>query len=213
MSQFKEFLSRYPLETFDKGQMILLAGDAPRGVYIVESGLVKTYTISASGNECLMSIDGRETQFPLGFASGIIEKSNFYYEAYNRCRVRIVPRDDYNKYLRSDIDSLYARHLRMTIQLMSMFDRIRALEQPRASGKVARTLLYMASRVGSVFGAQSNSTNLKITQQEIANLLGLSRETASAELKNLELKKLIRYSRKNYTIYTQKIEEYVEDQE
>ena len=94
-----------------------------------------------------------------------------------------------------------------------MFDRIRALEQPRASGKVARTLLYMASRVGSVFGAQSNSTNLKITQQEIANLLGLSRETASAELKNLELKKLIRYSRKNYTIYTQKIEEYVEDQE
>lgn len=58
MSQFKEFLSRYPLETFDKGQMILLAGDAPRGVYIVESGLVKTYTISASGNECLMSIDG-----------------------------------------------------------------------------------------------------------------------------------------------------------
>lgn len=189
MSQFKEFLSRYPLETFDKGQMILLAGDAPRGVYIVESGLVKTYTISASGNECLMSIDGRETQFPLGFASGIIEKSNFYYEAYNRCRVRIVPRDDYNKYLRSDIDSLYARHLRMTIQLMPMFDRIRALEQPRASGKVARTLLYMASRFGSVFGAQSTSSHLKITQQEIANLLGLSRETASAELRNLELKK------------------------
>lgn len=213
MSQFKEFLSRYPLETFDKGQMILLAGDAPRGVYIVESGLVKTYTISASGNECLMSIDGRETQFPLGFASGIIEKSNFYYEAYNRCRVRIVPRDDYNKYLRSDIDSLYARHLRMTIQLMSMFDRIRALEQPRASGKVARTLLYMASRFGSVFGAQSTSSHLKITQQEIANLLGLSRETASAELRNLELKKLISHTRKNYTIYTQKIEEYVENQE
>lgn len=82
-----------------------------------------------------------------------------------------------------------------------------------SSGKVARTLLYMASRFGSVFGAQSTSSHLKITQQEIANLLGLSRETASAELRNLELKKLISHTRKNYTIYTQKIEEYVENQE
>lgn len=73
--------------------------------------------------------------------------------------------------------------------LLSILDRVRALEQPQASGKVARTLPYMANHVGALFGGKSAATRLNTTQQEIANLLGISRETTSTELKKLQLKK------------------------
>lgn len=213
MNDLKQFLSHYPLETFEKGRTILLAGDTPRGVYVVESGLVKTYTISQNGEELLIAIDGKDAQVPIGYATGVIDVSEYYYEAYNRCRIRVVPREDYSRHLRTNITSLYLRHVRMTVLLMSMFDRVRALEQPQASSKVARTLLYMSNHVGALFGNRSSVMKLKTTQQEIANLLGVSRETAGAEIKKLQVKKLLTYSRKNYTLYTQRIKEYLKDQD
>ena len=63
----------------------------------------------------------------------------------------------------------------------------------------------MASRVGALFGSKHGVTRISTTQQEIANLLGVSRETTSVELKKLQLKKLITYSRKNYVLYTKKL--------
>ena len=213
MESFKQFLSHYPLETFEKGQIILLGGDQPRGVYVVESGLVKTYVISPSGEEQLITIDGRDAQVPVGYAVGVIDKSEYYYEAYDRCRLRVVPREDYDRHLQTNIESLYVRHVRMAILLVSMFERVQTLEQPLAGSKVARTLLYMSNRVGSLFGANSSKIQVKTTQQEIANLLGISRETTNAELKKLELKKIITRSRKNYTLYTQKIKKYLGDRD
>lgn len=213
MNDFKQFLSHYPLETYEKGRTILLGGDTPRGVYIVESGLVKTYAISADGEEQLISIDGKEAQVPVGYALGLTDTSDYYYEAYNRCRLRIVPRDEYEHHLRTNVSSLYMRHVRLLILLMSTFDRIKALEQQEAGNKVAYTLLYMAGRVGVLLGRKRGEARIVTTQREIASLLGLSRETTNAELKRLQLKKLIRYSRKNYTLYTNKIEKYIEEQE
>jgi len=191
-----------------------LNDEVPRGVYVVESGLVKTYTISPNGAERMISIDGRDAQVPIGYAMGIIEKSQYFYEAYSRCRIRVVPRDDYNLHLRTNIESLYNRHLRMTTMLISVLGRVHALEQPHAGDKVARTLLYMADRAtGAMMGPQAEGTKLNTTQQEIANLLGLSRETTNVELKKLELKKLISHSRKNYVLYVQKIRNYIENKD
>lgn len=212
MESFKQFLSHYPLETFEKGQTILLGGDEPRGVYVIESGLVKTYLIADSGEEQLISLEGRDAQVPVGYAVGIIDRSEYYYEAHSRCRLRVVPRDDYDNHLRTNIQSLYARHVRMATVLLSMFERVQTLEQPKSSNKVARTLLYLSSRVGGLFGSSSAKTEVKTTQQEIANLLGISRETTNVELRKLELKRLISHSRKSYTLYVQKIRKYLNSQ-
>lgn len=206
----ERFLSEYPILIFEKGQMLLLKDEVPKVIYIIKSGFVKTYTINGSGEERLISIDASGEDIPIGFTVGLIEKSQYFYQAYTRCVVRCVPPADYLRHLVENNDSLIRRHVRITRLLLSNLMRIEALEQQKASDKVAFTLLYMADRLGGKFLANKAKLQLSITQQEIANALGLSRETAGIMLKKLELQKLIVYSRNSYVLYVEKLRKYLE---
>lgn len=136
-------------------------------------------------------------------------RCQYFYEAYTRCTVRVVPCEDYLKHLEENHVSLLNRHIRVTKILLTNLQHVEALEQSKASEKVARTLLYMAETLGSTFPNQT-IRKLSVTQQEIANALGLTRETAGIMLKKLELKKLLVHSRNTYVLYVEKLRKYVD---
>lgn len=204
---FEQFIASYPSLVFEKGQTVLLKGEVPKGTYIIESGIIKTYTINEAGEERIVSIDSKGEDIPIGFTAGLISKCQYFYEAYTRCTVRVVPCPDYLQHLQENQDSLYKRHVRLTKILLTNLKHIEALEQSKASEKVARTLLYMAETLGSTF-PNKTIRKLSITQQEIANALGLTRETAGIMLKKLELKKLLNHSRNTYVLYVEKLRKY-----
>lgn len=206
---FEQFIALHPATVFEKGQTILLKDEVPKGTYIIESGIIKTYTINATGEERIISIDTKGEDIPIGFTIGLIDRSQYFYEAYTRCTIRVVPCEDYLKHLAENSDSLYKRHVRITKILLTNLNRIEALEQSNASEKVARTLLYMADTLGSTF-PNKTIRKLSITQQEIANTLGLTRETAGIVLKKLELKQLLQHSRNTYVLYIEKLRKYID---
>lgn len=211
MDTFRQFLSKYPCQTYKKGETILLKGDEPRHLYIIESGLVKIYTITTKGDERLVSIERKGEDFPIGYAFDLIEKSQYFHEAFTRCTVRLVPRDQYVAHLRANPDSMYERQVRTTILLLSTLSRVHALEQPNAGDKVAYTLLYMADHLGVMLRPYNSRLKISVTQQEIADSLGLTRETTSIELRKLEMKKLIDHSRKTYVLHMERLQKYLED--
>lgn len=123
--------------------------------------------------------------------------------------LRIVPKDEYLQHLISTPESLIRRHLRITKILLTNLRHIEALEQSKAADKVAMTLLYLAEAIGSTFPNRAIQ-KLTITQQEIANSLGLTRETAGHVLKNLEVNKLLAKSRNTYILYIEKLKKHVD---
>lgn len=211
MDAFRQFLSKYPCQTYKKGETILLKGDEPKHLYIIESGLVKTYTITAKGDERLVSIDRRGEDFPVGYALHLIDKSQYFYEAFTRCTIRLVPREQYLAHLHSNVESMYKRQVNMTMLLLSTLSRVHALEQSNASDKIAYTLLYMADQLGVILRPYTTRLKISVTQQEIADSLGLTRETASIELRKLEMMKLIAHSRKNYVLHTERLKKYLDE--
>ncbi len=208
-TSFDRFLINYPSLTFEKGQTVLLKDEVPKGTYIIESGIIKTYTITSNGEERIISIDSKGEDIPIGFTIGLIDKSQYFYEAYSKCVVRVVPCEDYLKHLAQDPESLFRRHIRITKILLANLSRIEALEQSKASDKVALTLLYFADTLGSAF-PNKKVKMISITQQEIANSLGLTRETAGQVLKRLELKKLLQKSRNTYILYVERLRNHIE---
>lgn len=210
MDTFEQFIAAYPSEAFRKGQMLLLRGVVPKAIYVIESGFVKTYTITPSGDERLISIDSKGEDLPVGYALGLINRTEYFYEAYTACVIRFIPREEYVKYLHLNVENLYRRHVRLSILLLSTLLRVNALEQSRAGDKIASTLVYMADQVGVRLRPHKTHFKISVTQQEIANLLGLTRETAGIELKKLELKKLISYSRKSYVLYMERLRHYLD---
>ncbi|HEU4830948.1 MAG TPA: Crp/Fnr family transcriptional regulator [Candidatus Saccharimonadales bacterium] len=213
MTTFEEFITHYPSEVFEKGQTLLLRGDVPRAVHVIESGGVKSYTITGGGDERLVALNIKGEDLPVGFALGLVEESYYFYEAYTRCVIRLVPRKDYLEYLKSDVENMYRRHIHLATMLLATLSRVNALEQSRASDKIAFTLLYMAEQIGVKLRPQKTNLMLSVTQQEIANSLGLTRETTGIELKKLELKRLITHSRKSYVLYTERLRRYLDDRE
>lgn len=211
MDTFKEFLAKYPSKTFEKGETILLRGDVPEALHVVESGFVKTYSIANNGDERLVSVDSKNEDFPVGYAFGLVQKCEYFYEGFTKCVIRMVPREDFLKYLQLDPENMYQRHIRVTILLLSTMSRVNALEQSRASDKVAHTLLYMANQFGVILRPYRTRLKISVTQQEIADSLGLTRETTSLELKKLEMLKLITHSRKSYILYVKRLKKYLEE--
>lgn len=210
MSSFRQFISNHPSKVFKKGEIILLKDDTPKDMHVIESGLVKVYTITDNGDERLVTFSRDEEDFPVGFSLGIAERSQYFYEAFTNCIIRLVPRNEYLRYLASDIEAMQKRLARLTIMLMSTYSRISALEQTRASDKIAQTLLYMADQFGVMLRPYSTQLKLSVTQQEIANSLGLTRETTNIELKKLEIKQLITHTRKTYILYTERLRKYLD---
>ena len=94
--------------------------------------------------------------------------------------------------------------------LLSTLSRVEALERSGANDKVAHMLFNLAERIGPKTQSHASSIKLPITQQDIADSLGLSRETAGIVLKRLEIRKLVQRSRQNYTLYTHKIKRYLD---
>lgn len=209
MTAFDHFLSAYPLLVFEKGQTVLLKDEVPKGTYIIESGVIKTYAITSNGEERIISIDTKGEDIPIGFTAGLINKCQYFHEAYTRCVVRVVPCDDYLQHMKNDSDSLLRRHIRITKILLTNLHHIEALEQSKATEKVALTLLYLAETIGSTF-PNKKIRKLSVTQQEIANSLGLTRETAGQVLKKLEVKKLLAKSRNTYVLYIERLKKHVD---
>jgi CRP/FNR family transcriptional regulator len=205
---FRQFISQYPQKQYTKGQTILLQNETPPGVFVIESGKVRSYTITPEGHEQLISIHSRGEDIPVGCAFGVIKKPRYFYDAYTRCVVRIIPQKEFVERLLSDMELLQQTYLNNVEQLASALSRIHAMGQPRASNKVALTLIYLADRLGSRPWAKPKFTEISITQEEIANLLGMTRETVSFELKKLRIKKMVSYSRKNYVLYIERLREH-----
>jgi len=208
---YERFLSNYPLLVFEKGQTVLLKGDTPKGTYIIESGIIKTYSIATSGEEHIISIDTKGEDIPIGYTIGLIDKCQYFYEAYSHCVVRVVPREEYLEHLAANPESLWRRHVRVNKILLTTLHHIEALEQSKAPEKVALTLLYLAETIGSTF-PNKTVRKLSVTQQEIANSLGLTRETAGHVLKNLEVKKLLAKSRNTYVLYVERLRSHIDKQ-
>ena len=210
-NSFRQFIASFPARTYQKGETIMLKGDIPKAVYVVETGIVKSYTINSSGDERLVAFSRHEEDFPVGFATGIIKQANYFYEAFTVCKIRLIPHQEYLEYLCSDFEIMQRQITRLTVILISTLARIDALEQTHAGDKIAHTLIYLTDQLGVFLRPYNTRLKLSVTQQEIANALGLTRETINVELKKLEVKQIVSYSRKTYIVYTERLRRYIEE--
>jgi CRP/FNR family transcriptional regulator, cyclic AMP receptor protein len=178
-----KYASAYP-----QGAMLFVEGQAPRGVYIVCSGRVKLSTTSREGKTLILRIAqaGEVLGLHATVSGGPYELTG---ETLQPCQLDFVRRDDFLRFLQHHGDACLnaAQHLSQNCQ--NAYEMIRSLGLSHSVGeKLARLLLEWASD-GE---ATKDGIRIKVslTHEEIAQLIGTSRETVTRVLSEFREKKL-----------------------
>jgi CRP-like cAMP-binding protein len=175
---------------YKKGEFIIRPGEAPSGVFYIESGLVKAYDITKYGEENLLIIRKEHEIFPLIWAVTGLER-HIIYQALGPTTVWRLSREDYTEYLDSNANAI-SLVLEMTIEMYRIHsERIINLEYRTVRERLVSFLLTMSHR----FGTETEDgilVDVPLRQQDVASSINASRETTSRELSALEKKGLIK---------------------
>ena len=183
---------------YKKGEFIVRPGEAPPGVFYIESGLVKAYDITKYGEENLLIIR-KDGEF-LGLTWTITgDVRNIIYEALEPSVVWQVPRLTFSKYIRSHPESALPLIDTITEMYRIHSERILNLEYRTVRERLISFLLTTSKRFGEKRPA-GIAINVPLRHQDIASSINSSRETTSREIANLERKGLIKNEQLYFTL-------------
>lgn len=187
-SEIKRLQERAIRQTFTRGRIIFLDNDPCPGLYLVESGRIKLFKTSSDGREQILLLVGPGGSFndvavfddglnPV--AAGALEKSTVY----------LVPTGDVQAAVQSNPAAALALAREFAGRLRTMSALVEDLSFRHVTSRVAKLLLqYAEQRDGS-------TPRARLTQQELASMVGSVREVVGRSLAALEREGAIRIDR------------------
>lgn len=205
MEEWRQFLAQWPVKTYEKGQMIVCQDTAPSYCYMVRRGFVKAYTIGNDGTEKPISFEGKDDLFPFDVVFGDSTTAKYFYDAYTKAEVYHISQDAFLSFVHEHPRLLQHLFRYLVNRTVGYHSHISSLEQAKAADKLIYALDLLVGRFGQQLADTRIHMTLPLTQQDLANFLGLTRETTSAQLKALERQGIIRYHRQQYVVHTERL--------
>lgn len=193
--------------TYSAGQIIFYHGDAPNQVMFIKSGAVKFFDTDADGNEKIMHIGGEGSIFPLFYSFEDKKSVDAFYATVIETKVLIVPLVDFQNKLKADANYAF-RTLRWYAEEMDhIVLRLKSLEKSSAKQKILQALYYLSGQHATESKRKPTwyRINFPLTQQTLADMTGLTRETVNITLKDPEILKLVRMRRQVFEICRDKV--------
>ncbi len=160
---------------YPKGAVLFVEGQAPRGIFLLCKGRVKMSICSSDGKTLILKI--AEPGEVLGLSATVSGKPyELTAETLDPCQVNFVKREDFLRYLKDHNEVC----LRVAEQLSDKYNtachEIRSLGLSHsAAEKLAKLLLEWSEKNGGV----AVRVKLTLTHEEIAQMIGTSRETVT----------------------------------
>lgn len=174
--------------SFPKNTVIINENDHANSLYIIESGRVKVYCSDKNGKEFIMNTLGASDYFgELALLDD--ERRSASVRTMEKATFFIIYKEDFNKVLlqQANIAAILIRNL--TRRVRQLTQDVKALALQDVYGRVTTVLTSLAE-------AQDDGTAIipgKLTQQDIADRVGASREMVARILKDLTIGEYISF--------------------
>jgi CRP/FNR family transcriptional regulator len=184
------FFKTHTYLTYKKGETIVRPEDDPSGVFLIESGFVKAYSITKYGEENLLLVRSTGSIFPLIWAfTG--EHRQITYEAMEQTTLWRVSKSDYLTFLRNN-PAIIPVILDMAIEAYRLHsERVMTLCYRTTRERIISFLVGNARRFGIKNEDGTVSIHAPFKQSDIASSVNATRETTSREINALKKKDLI----------------------
>lgn len=202
-----EFVRQFPVKSFSKGETVLYEGQPLTTIFAVKSGFIKVTSLSESGHERILWIAGPTNMVPVEQLFSTEGSVRFFYTALTDCVVYKINKKMFLEYIKKSLISMTEAATRMSGHYDDLLIRIDSVGHVNVRNKLIYTLIYLAKRFGTGGVVDIFTLGLKLTHQDIAQMIGSTRETTSIELRKLHLLGCIAYDRDKFVINITKLEE------
>lgn len=192
--QLSMLLNYVQHRSYPRNVYVMQAGDETDSLYVILSGKVKVVIADDQGREVILGHMGSQDFFgEMGILDDQPRSASVY--TLEPCEMLRLSKAGFVNCLRenADVAMLVIRHL---VRRLREADRkIESLALVDVSGRVARLLMDMAQEVDGRLVVPRMPA-----KQEIARMIGASREMVSRVVKELETRGLIRAERRSVVI-------------
>jgi CRP/FNR family transcriptional regulator, cyclic AMP receptor protein len=176
-------------KTYPKNQLIHYEGDPLSHIYLVKKGYIKAYTILESGDTRTMMLLSAGDIFPLAFSESMSWENyriRYFYQSLTDTELLMLPSGTLKDKIESDIEMMevYMTYLAASNQVI--MTQLEVMKNKKAIDKVGMLLPYLISKSGREIKPAVFELELKLSHQEIADLSGVTRETTTTLIKQLE---------------------------
>lgn len=168
---------------FKKGELIFQEGSRPRGLFCIQEGKVKIVQTGPDGKEIILHLANNANI--MGHRA-ILGNDTYSCSAYaiEDCTVCFIPRNTFielvekNSKLAFQIIQLLARELKESEEKTTI------IAQSTSREKIIKSLILLADCYG--FEEDNKTLNVIVSREELANMSGTTRETATRILSELK---------------------------
>ena len=173
---------------YPKGATLFVEAQSPRGVFILCSGKVKLSTTSADGRSLILRIS--ETGEVLGLPATVTGKPyELTADVIEPTQANFISRDDFLRFLREHGEAALRVAQQLGETYHSAIAEMRTIGLSHSAGeKLARFLLDLSAEHE---GKGEVKFKLTLTHEEIAQMIGSSRETVTRAFADFKKKQLL----------------------
>jgi CRP/FNR family transcriptional regulator, cyclic AMP receptor protein len=209
--QFSDFIARLaPADRADllqlatrraltRGELVFKAGSAGDYVYFLESGRVKIYHLSPSGKEILLwfCIPGE--------IFGLAEVCHgggrqVYAETCEPSQVLSVRQDDFQKFLATHPLAALLVNDVLACRLRNLGNIIQSLVASDVNERVTQLIVRLAATHGQKNQNGDTAIDIRLTHQEMANMIGTTRQSVTSALNRLRRQGVLEFDTNHHIL-------------
>ncbi len=194
----ERFLAHCHTKRYASGNRIIHAGDPSNTLYYITSGSVRVMLEDETGHEMVLAYLNKGDFFG---EMGLFEEDDrsALVIAREQCDVAEIQYSKFRELIHSDPEILMLLAGQLVKRLRATSRKVIDLAYLDVTGRVAHTLIDLAKQPDAM--THPEGMQIRITRQEIAKIVGCSREMAGRVLKELQEQGLISAHGKTIVVF------------
>ena len=182
-----------------KFQFIFMPDEPAEHLFFLVKGRIKTGTFSAEGREVIKEILQPDMLFGDLVLAGELTRTEFAQSLHEEVEYLAVRMSDFHQLMLQNQRLVFSCLKHLSLRLQRVEERLTKLVVKDARERIIEFLLETAGKEGRRVGYETLVKHY-LTQQDIANLTGTSRQTVTSVLNDLRKSNLIYFNRNSILI-------------
>lgn len=161
-------------------------------MFLLKRGEIKIYDIDEQGNEKVLYIMRAGSIFPFAGYLGRRIEVMWFYAALTNVEVYVITFEDLAPHLRKDSTLTMYLLEKATTDMHEAFVRVASMSKTTTRPKLVAALKFLCVYHTNVTGSTWRRVNFPVSHQLLADMTGITRESATLVMKQLQDEKITR---------------------